>query len=259
MRVVEEYDILRAEPTDEPNTAQCNVEVNDNDDILTKQRTEYLKTKSNFATFEEKLLVTVTTFFGKMNNSIEAATAIMGDIEEILNVTCNFFVAELKSVAMHFEIESKSLIMDSLTHASNSIKDSLKKLNTEHKVKTLLTKRELLQMPSKRTFNEVRVEIGNVFETVKSEVTILPIEFQIKKFLELPSVLETILHHQEEMSKSNTNEYTHFLNAKTWKKVKEKFSDKDVIPIFLYNDDFCPDDSLSPHGQSTKLSAFYYK
>lgn len=48
----------------------------------------------------------------------------------------------------------------------------------------------------------------------------------------------------------------HFLNGKIWKKVKSKF-DGTVIPIFLYNDDFVPDDTRSPHGSSNKISAFY--
>lgn len=224
---------------------------------ITQLRTEQNLAKSNFSVLEEKILEAATTFFGKMNNSIDAAKAIMGDIEQIVNSTCDYLVAECKLASLHLDRENQNMIVSSLTYASSNVKETLKKMNTEYKINSTLMKKGLLQMPVKRTFNEVNVQIGSSFQTVKSEATILPIKFQITKFLELPNVLQTILDYQEEVSTSN--KYSNFINGESWKKIKEKWGNEYVIPIFLYNDDFAPDDSLSPHGSSNKLSAFYYR
>lgn len=225
--------------------------------VQSQLRSEVAQAKTNFAVFEEKLMEAATAFFGKMNSSIDAATDIMEDIERILNSTCNYFVTECKLAARHLETESQTAIIKSVTHAANNVKESLKKMNTEHKIRTTLTEKGLFQMPKKRTFDEVNVQIEDSFQTVKSEVTILPIEFQIQNFLGRPKILQCILDHQEKMLKRT--EHSHFLNCDIWKKLKDKFGDKDVVPIFLYNDDFGPDDTISPHGTSNKISAFYYR
>lgn len=228
---------------------------NDENYLHTRQK----NSKNKLKLMQHKLLEIITNVFGKMNGSIEAAQSMMVDIEDILDSAFKYLKAECDLATMKFEIENQELVIKKLSTASKKIKETLAKMNTEHKVQTTLINKDFLVMPEKRTFNEKFVQIGESFQTVKSEVTILPIEFQIRKTLERPKVLERILDYQQEVSNSNPGEYINFLNGETWKKIKKKFGNKDVIPIFLYNDDFSPDDTVSVHGSSNKISAFYYK
>lgn len=232
---------------------QISETIEDCEPIVLKERA-----KSNIATLEEEFLKVAASFFGKLNGSMDAAESVMADIESILDSVCNYFTKEFELTTAQLTPENQIVYKNCMDLATNRIKHTIRKVNTEHKVKTALTKRGVFQMPEKKIFDEINVQIGLSFETVKSEVTILPMEHQIKKFLERPKILETILQYQREVSNTSVGEYNHFLNGKTWKIIKEQFVDKDVIPIFLYNDDFAPDDSLSPHGASNKISAYYY-
>lgn len=50
-----------------------------------------------------------------------------------------------------------------------------------------------------------------------------------------------------------------YYSGKSWKEIKKNYEEKDVIAIFLYNDDFGLDDGLIPHGPSNKVSGYYYR
>lgn len=221
-----------------------------------------IQTETNSSVFERKMLQTVTKYFGKMNESIEAAKSAMADIGDILNFAGNFYEKECESVVNTFSTmtaEDKSFVRFSMSQVTHRIKNALEKMSTEQKVTTILKKKKILELPTTKVFDEKEVQIGDTFETVKSEATILPIEHQIKVFLEKPRVLETILEFQNQMESSTSGKINHFVTGKVWKEIKHDYAGKEIIPIFIYNDDFGPDDGLSPHGSSNKISAYYYK
>lgn len=217
------------------------------------------KTESNIKVLNEEFLEVTARFFGKMNGSMEAAKSYIDDIEVLLESTLKYVTKELNTTLAHVNCHDRNLIIDKITCIKIRVTDEFKKMNTEQKVQTILTKKGALQLPKKRVFEETKVQIGDAFQTVKSEVTIMPIEHQIKTFLESPKVLDTILKYQDKLESMPDEEYSNFVHGDTWKSIKNNFKDRVVIPIFLYNDEFGPDDSCSPHGSSNKISGYYYK
>lgn len=218
-----------------------------------------IQSESNSVKFARSLLEITSKFFGKMNGSFEAANSLMKDVEEILDLTINYFTKESDIVAASLADDKKTLLQGSIAAVSNRIKASLNTMNTEHKITNLLKKKGLLEMPKVKVFNENVVQIDDTFQTVKSEATVLPIAHQIKTFLETPNLLNAILENQEQLQSCIDGKIHHFLNGKVWQEIKTKFNNKDVIPIFVYNDDFSPDDGLGPHGRSNKISAYYIR
>ena len=79
---------------------------------------------------------------------------------------------------------------------------------------------------------------------------------QIKKFLEIPKMLATIMHNQEMLMRGQS--YKNMVNGSIRKSIMSSYNGKKVIPISIYNDDFNPDNTVSPHASDCKLSAFYY-
>lgn len=94
------------------------------------------------------------------------------------------------------------------------------------------------------------------FEEKDSHGIIMPVKKQIKRFLELPNVFERIINNQSQVEQNGN--YRNIIDGSLWKKIVESFQGKYVIPLFLYNDDFQPDSSVSPHSSSGKLGAYYY-
>lgn len=57
----------------------------------------------------------------------------------------------------------------------------------------------------------------------------------------------------------NDNYIKNFVQGNLWKSKKANFQSEDIVlPYFLYNDDFEPNNALGAHAGTDKLSAFYY-
>lgn len=202
------------------------------------------------------VLKVATKIFARANVSMDGAETVMNDISEIIQAVCTEFHAEMKSVGHFFSNENQQILEERVNYTCEKISSSLESLNTEQKLNTVLSRKKVLELPERVVFNEKNVQIEDVWKSIKSEAILLPIEHQIKSFLSKPGVLDAMMDYQTQMEQLNDGKIKHFLNGKIWKNVKNMF-DGTVIPVFLYNDDFSPDDTLSPHGTSNKISAFY--
>lgn len=85
----------------------------------------------------------------------------------------------------------------------------------------------------------------------------MPIQFQIRKFFELPNVFEKV--------KSNTNKILegnkldHFIKGRLWKdKIKSYKPDQVVIPFHFYGDGAQINNALGPHTKSGEEQFNYY-
>ncbi len=88
-------------------------------------------------------------------------------------------------------------------------------------------------------------------------MTLLPIEFQIKKFFELPNVFEKTKLNTIKIEQSP--KLNHFIKGRLWKaKLKNYTPDQHVIPFFFYGDGLQTNNPLGPHAKSGEQQANYY-
>lgn len=212
---------------------------------------------ANIKDFGSNLLSITARLFGRMNMSMDIAETIMFDFYDILELTGSFYQSNLEHACSDFSFENQDIIKHSLISSTRKVQNALQKLNTEYKVQTTLIEKNIMKLPKKHVFDEKEMQVGDDFKTLKSETVILPIEHQIKSFLERRGILDSILANQAELEHCSGS-INNFITAQRWKEVKNTFNGKTVIPIFVYNDDFGPDDGLSPHNSSNKISAYYY-
>lgn len=76
-------------------------------------------------------------------------------------------------------------------------------------------------------------------------------------FLELPGVLDTILSYVTELLK-NKNIICNIIQASRWNNILAKFTDKIVLPLIIYFDDFEVCNPLGSHAGVHKVGAVYY-
>lgn len=130
---------------------------------------------------------------------------------------------------------------------------------SEHKIKSRLERDGLYSEPRRFCVrNEIIEYEPGYMRNLQHQGVIMDIEFQIKSFFELDGVLEGVIKYQNEVMDLPSGTYRNFLNGSTWKSIAEKYSGRNCIPIFLYNDDFQIDDKVGPHASVNSLSAFYY-
>lgn len=137
---------------------------------------------------------------------------------------------------------------------------SFQRINTEYRFTKALKDLGFYEDPVSFCLNNettiiLRKGIPSLDENMSSGI-LMPIEFQIKKFLEMPKVLDKIINNMKRIS--SLGKLTHFINGEKWKKIETKYSGKIVVPIFLYNDDFQIDDVLGSHSGKNAISAYYY-
>lgn len=92
--------------------------------------------------------------------------------------------------------------------------------------------------------------------TERENVLLMPLEFQFRKFFELPNVFKKTQEYAKEVSEKNLG---HFINGETWKKKLESFHKDDiVIPFHLHTDDVQVNNALGAHRQNGLETCTYY-
>ncbi|KAG4079223.1 hypothetical protein HA402_012659 [Bradysia odoriphaga] len=86
---------------------------------------------------------------------------------------------------------------------------------------------------------------------------LLPMEFQIKKFLELPNVFEKIDSYTKEVRRQG--KLNHFINGESWKAKLQAYDlNEHVIPIIIYFDGAQINNALGSHYKLGNEMFIYY-
>lgn len=94
----------------------------------------------------------------------------------------------------------------------------------------------------------------HTIDSHKIKGVVFPLEFQLKKYFELPGILDEFLDYSNTCS--TKTKYTNFINGELWNQNKIHFYEKLVIPLFLYFDDFEINNALG--SNSSSLLGVYY-
>lgn len=78
----------------------------------------------------------------------------------------------------------------------------------------------------------------------------------LKKFLETPNIFDKIIQYQNTILPSDL--LTSILQGSLWKKILLKYSNKTVISLIFYLDDFETCNPLGSHAGMYKLGAIYF-
>ncbi len=151
-----------------------------------------------------------------------------------------------------------------------AVQEPFAKINTEWKLDTLLEKRGLMETINKCVLEDdpmedpledpidgdSEIDDDTPLTVEEGSMTLMPIGFMLKKFLELPKVFEKIEAHTNTILRER--KLNHFINGNVWKKKMEGFSEgQTVIPYFLYVDGAQINNPLGPHCSDGLLDFNY--
>lgn len=89
------------------------------------------------------------------------------------------------------------------------------------------------------------------------EGQIIPMRIVLKKFLELPNVLNNILSYIANANSSNN--ISSIFNTSLWKSLTSKYDkNRIILPLYIYFDDFETGNPLGTHASVHKLGAMYF-
>lgn len=177
-------------------------------------------------------------------------------VQEILSNTILSDIVEICKEINSFQ-DIKILQM-TFNNILENVGDLFSFIKTEYKFFKYLTENDLFKFPTLVTINNELSEIIHCNKPTLGEQkitgVIMPISFQLKKYFELPGLLDLFKKNMLYLESKSTLE--NFVNGILWQRKKPKFAEKTVFPIFLYFDDFGIDNVLGPH--STSLCGAYF-
>lgn len=101
-------------------------------------------------------------------------------------------------------------------------------------------------------------DINSIGASTESKTAaLMDIQFQIRKFFELPGVFNKIMLNTEKIKKDN--KLNHYINGTSWKQKLSNFSKNDVvIPFHLHIDDTQTNNALGTHTTNGDQTCVYY-
>lgn len=173
-------------------------------------------------------------YYGKPHFSRKLTTELQTDIIKLI------------TEVISNEIETNIMIGNIDPHVKKSLetiiefcKNPFIHIDTEYTFLKHLEEKELYEKPKIITLNNTvdNIVLNNIntIDEKKSKGVIFPLKFQLKKYFELPGVLDSFLSNHNSLNKDNIV-YSNFLNCELWKQKMLLHPNKLVIPYFLYVD-----------------------
>lgn len=140
------------------------------------------------------------------------------------------------------------------------LRNAFPELKTEHQTLQYFIRYGYLIMPQSIDIavilNPKRIQMHRSIGLVNRVLQIVPINYLVTKFLELPNVFQMIMSHMCENKCSNV--LTSVIHGEIWKHIEKQFAEKLVLPLLLYFDDFEINNPLGSYSGIHKIGVMVY-
>lgn len=190
--------------------------------------------------FEGNVIFT-SKYLSKNNITRSDVHNLQNDIHRFITSHIGNMVKTTVLEKMKTDSTSNKEIIAALEEILEICQNPFQNINSEYKYFKFMESNDLFRKPVDFRFNEIIapkiVKYQNTLSETSSHVSIQDLQFQIRKFFELPGMLDETLQNMEDLNKSG--DINNFINGSLFKKIKSTYASDDlVIPFFLYWDDF---------------------
>lgn len=208
---------------------------------------------------EKYLENSILTFICKLYSNVTVTRTV---VQEIVSE----FISFIYNLVEGFSTMMKSQLPTDYHYIVDNFKYSniINNLSTDFKRKKFLEKAHALVQPEKIFLGEINMNKKQNGKTIllrkKCYGYFIPMRETLKQILELPNVFKQITDFimAEEARGKTENIYTSLFQGKKWQYIMEQFTEKIVIPLYLYYDDFEVNNPLSPSAGLHKIGGLYY-
>lgn len=159
-----------------------------------------------------------------------------------------------------FAIEMCDEDKKKIEHVVREYKKVFNELDTEYKLEKFLENRDLLKKPKEFDINrEISYVMVNGQSNLDEKVDkgiLMDLKFAFRKIFEKAENQEVLTTFLDERSKPSN--IRNFLNGELWKQKKVMYKNKNLVPYFLFADDFEVNNPLGAHSGVHKLTGIYF-
>lgn len=193
-------------------------------------------------TCEEKSDTFFTAKYVSRNNITRADIhEIQGDVQKCITDRIGKMIRTNVLNKLRSGSFSSSELISALEEILEICEEPFKNINTEYKFFQYMENNDLFHKPTNILLSETIVPMVVDYECTldskSTHVNLQDLDFQFRKFFELPGVLEETLQNMNELEQKG--DINNFINGKLFKGIKIRYNQDDtIIPYNLYWDDF---------------------
>lgn len=219
-----------------------------------------LGAKQNLETARQLISAKALEFYCKQSGCTHLTnSAIESLIIDFTEIVLNTIIQEIKETVLPVVCSSHKESVDDFL---NFCSDPFQKIKSEYMLFKTLTQDDMYSPPYKFIVNtkiKEAIKKGKAgFHTQLDVGVLMPMDFQIKKFFELPGMLKSTLEYSQQLMKCSGDNISNFVQGDLWKNKMLNFQNKLVVPYFLYYDDFETGDPLGSSAGNQSIAGFYY-
>lgn len=231
-------------------SAETNLDHEDHEDVDNLLLDESLECEITEPVVNIDLKVSIIQFvlflFGKMSLSRK----IVSEILNFIRITLLFpFIEKIENELGNNESEVSIRIKALL----REYKENLQLFRSEHVYLLFLKENDLYSNPEEFLIDN-SATIENIF-TASCRGILMPIKENLRRFFEVPNVLQNMLGKLEIFV--NSERIQNIIQGRVWQSIAENMQGKILIPYLIYQDDFEISNVLGSKSGVHKISGFY--
>lgn len=230
-------------------------------DLINNHTKQILDNENNLFPYDEILKRNVLQFITKLMSKPYLTNSLVQDVvESVMELFSSGIIEQLKcKVVPILQCDSSTKL--EVEKMFDSLQDPFFELQTHYQRIKYLISNNLFFKPETVVVGHTKekryINGEDKLLTVPIHGHFLSMKKNLKAFFELPDVLKVATEFMHDSSLHN-NTLTSFLDGSTWKDMKLKFSEKIVLPLFLYYDDAEMGNPLGSHSGIHKIGCIYY-
>lgn len=180
-------------------------------------------------------------------------------VHKIIQYVNNFYKSTIEIIKHKLECQGNRNVSSDINDMCIIIQNIFLQFETEHKTLQYFIKHGYLIMPQSiniaATLCSKRRKMCTSIGIRNRTVQVIPLRQLLIQFLELSNVFDTIT--KEIYEKRHNDILSSVLHGEVWKHIQEQFSEKFVLPLLLYFDDFEINNPLGSHSGIHKIGVVY--
>lgn len=185
------------------------------------------------------------------------------DVFKIQKYANKYLIDPLLNIMKSFvnnKLQENSSVHSEFCSLISNCRNPFKFVNTEYLLYKWLKSEDYIQNVQEFTIDDSVSAIHRngsfIYDEKQIKGALMPLRFQFKKIFEKEGLLKRTLDNIDFLQKCPI--FTNFVQGKLWKQKTKLYSNKTVIPYFLYLDDLEINNPLGTHSKVHSICNVYY-
>lgn len=206
------------------------------------------------------LLNKTVQLYGSSDLTRQQIQDFFNSVQNIVKSVLEIFENEL--VPNYVEVGNSSDIISDINRLSKLVNECFVNFNTEHKRMRLIEDIGCYFPPIEYVVGKKCIPTKNKINasptesSSKSRAYVFPLRDILKGFFEIPNVYKTVFAYRKQLA-AESSVISNFVQSKLWKFQIRQFRSDNILPLFLYYDDFEAGNALGAHAGVNKIGGVY--